>query len=243
MYNDWERSEDEQRRFLRLMRLFVDLPAPPDPGGHFPDYSKLKERFVAAFEQDDGDVLESRFLELYCHLHMHDVPYTREERRLVNETGGYWCHPGGLSPILRAGAFLRAETVSADYGAGNGLQGLLMQVLDPHARTIQIEISGEAVEIGQRLQSWLGVPEERVQWVVDDVRNIAPRSMDFIYLYRPLHPVGPGEAFYRAFAGELERSDRELVIFSVADCLRDYLSDRFEVVFGDGHLTCFSGPR
>jgi hypothetical protein len=29
------------------------------------------------------------------------------------------------------------------------------------------------------------------------------------------------------------------VIFSVADSLRDFLSDRYEVFYGDGHLTCF----
>jgi hypothetical protein len=243
LLRDDGRGTIERERLVRLIRLFAELPPPPDPVGHFPDYPRLKQNMVGAFDGDDGEALEERFLELYCHLHMYEAPYTRRERELVTATGGYWCHAGGLSPILRAGEFLGPETVSADYGAGNGLQGLLMQVLSPHARTLQIEISGEAVEIGRRLQAWLGIAEERVEWVVDDVRNVPPRGMDFIYLYRPLHPVGPGDAFYREFAAELEASDRRLVIFSIADCLRGYLSDRFEVFFTDGHLTCFRGPR
>ena len=93
------------------------------------------------------------------------------------------------------------------------------------------------------LQEWLSVPEERVRWIVDDVRNVPPRGMDFIYLYRPLHPTGPGDEFYRRFARELEAADRRVVIFSIADCLRHYLGQGFHVFYTDGHLTCFEGPR
>jgi len=31
-------------------------------------------------------------------------------------------------------------------------------------------------------------------------------------------------------------------VFSVADCLRSYLSDRFVLLSSDGHLTCLRGP-
>ena len=47
------------------------------------------------------------------------------------------------------------------------------------------------------------------------------------------------EAERQAFASELERSTRPLVIFSIADCLRTFLPADFEVFYSDGHLTCF----
>ena len=87
-----------------------------------------------------------------------------------------------------------------------------------------------------------GVPEERIQWIVDDVRTVPATGFDFVYLYRPLRPDGAGREFYERFASEVESEPSPPVIFSIADCLRDFLSERYEVVYGDGHLTCFK-PR
>jgi len=129
--------------------------------------------------------------------------------------------------------------VSIDLGAGNGLQGLLFQKLYPHARTVQVEISSQMVEIGKDLQRWLHIPDDRVEWVVSDVSDASIADVDFLYLYRPVRPDGPGWNFYRQLVRDLERSNRDVVIFSIADCLRDFLSDRFEVFYSDGHLTCF----
>jgi hypothetical protein len=78
-----------------------------------------------------------------------------------------------------------------------------------------------------------------VEWIVDDVLNVSARGYGFIYLYRPVRPDGPGRDFYTRFAREVESEPRPPVIFSIADCLRDFLSDRYEVFYGDGHLTCF----
>ena len=49
---------------------------------------------------------------------------------------------------------------------------------------------------------------------------------------------GPG-LYARRFAAELAESGSPVVIFSIADCLRDFLPEEFEVFYGDGHLTCF----
>jgi hypothetical protein len=98
-------------------------------------------------------------------------------------------------------------------------------------------------EIGDSLREWLGVGTDRVEWIIDDVLNVSATGYDFIYLYRPVRPEGTGRDFYTRFAREVEAEERPPVIFSIADCLRDFLSeDRYEVFYGNGHLTCFR-PR
>ena len=129
----------------------------------------------------------------------------------------------------------------ADFGAGNGLQCLLMQKLYPHRKTIQIEISSQAIVAGQQLQGWLGIEKERVEWRAMDVLDASTSGMNFIYLYRPVRPDGPGRGFYERFAGDLEASPQEVVIFSIADCLRGFLTERFQVFYSDGQLTCYRG--
>jgi hypothetical protein len=234
-----EHPPEERERLTRLMCLFAELPAPPDPFALYPRYAELKEGLLASVQGSDAEAVEDAFLLLYAHVHGYDVPYTPDERERVAAAGGYLSHVGGISPILKAAPFIAPDTVSGDFGAGNGLQGLLIQKLRPHAKTVQIEISSRMVEAGRLLQDWLGIPTERVDWVVADVSEVSPTGMDFVYLYRPVRPTGPGEGFYQGFAAQLVASRKPAVIFSVADCLRSYLAPHFEVFYYDGHLTCF----
>jgi hypothetical protein len=236
-----DRSPAEVARLARLMDLLAGLPAPPDPFGLLPAWRELQSRFREALRDAGPEPLEEAFLRLYEHLHGREAPYSRAERARMDATCGYWNHAGGLSPILKAPDHLRPDSVSADFGAGNGLQGLLMQVLSPHARTVQIELSSRAVEQGRLLQAWLGIAPARVEWRVMDVCDASPVGLDFIYLYRPVRPEGPGRSFYSRFAEALADQPREVVIFSIADCLREFLSSRFQVFFTDGQLTCFRG--
>jgi hypothetical protein len=231
-------SPDEADRLARLISVFLRLPSPPGAVS-FPDFGRYQDRLGSSVERGDPEEIEESLLELYAHVHMNQGPYSADERRRMDAAGGYWNHAGGLSPILKAGPWIGERTVSADFGAGNGLQGLLLQVLYPHARTVQIEISARLAETGDGLREWLGIPSERVEWVVDDVLNVAATGYDFIYLYRPVRPEGPGHHFYSRFAREVESEADPPVIFSIADCLRQFLSDRYEVFYGDGHLTCF----
>jgi len=233
------RAPEERKALARLMALFARLPPPPDPGGFFPEYALLKYRFVESLDKASFESAEEAFLELYCHLHMYEAPYTPEERRRVDETGGYWCHAGGLSPLLKAGPWIGSRTVLADFGAGNGLQGLLFQKLYPHARTVQIEISSRMAAIGRDLETWFAIPPARVEWVVDDVLNVSGAGFDFIYLYRPVRPEGEGRFFYARLANDLARSAKPVVVFSIVDCLREFLGRDFEMFYTDGHLTCF----
>jgi hypothetical protein len=247
-----DRTPEETARLAELIALLLELPPPPDPGGHFPRYIQLRQRLIEAIETPDSaqladgtthaELVEERLLGLYEHLHMIEAPYSPAERRRLDETGGYWCHAGGLSPILKAGPWIGPRTVSADFGAGNGLQCLLLQRLDPHTCTVQVELAAEMVRIGERLQHWLGIEPGRVRWVVDDIHRVPPEGLDFIYLYRPVRPQGEGLELYRRFAATLEASPHRVVIFSIADCLGELLSSRFEVLYCDGHLTCLEGP-
>jgi len=237
------RDPGEADRLARLILLFLILPDPPDCAKVFPRFAELRKGLETVVMTGGAEALEEAFLELYAHLHMNEAPYTSDERRRLDAAGGYWNHAGGLSPILKAAPWIGPETVSADFGAGNGLQGLLLQVLYPHRKTVQIEISDQAVEIGRRLCEWLRVPADRVEWIVGDVLDVPATGYDFVYLYRPVRPEGRGLDFYSRFAREVESEDRPPVIFSIADCLKDFLSqERYEVVYSDGHLTCFK-PR
>jgi hypothetical protein len=237
-------SEAERGRLVRLMLLLAGLPAPPDPDGDFPKYGEYKDRFLARAAGNDGEALEEAFLDLYAHLHMNEASYADDERRRMDEAGGYWAHAGGLSPILKAAPWIRLDTVSADLGAGNGLQGLLLQYLHPHEKTVQMEISSHMVEIGRRLQAWIGIPEERVDWLAGDVCEQSLTGIDFIYLYRPVRPsTAKGRAFYENLAEVLEGSRGRVVVFSIADCLKEFLSPEIEIFYDDGHLTCFRSDR
>ena len=53
-------------------------------------------------------------------------------------------------------------------------------------------------------RKWLGVASDQVEWIVDDVLNVPATGYDFIYLYRPVPPEGPGRDFYTRFAREVE---------------------------------------
>lgn len=235
----------EKRDLVRLMVLFATLPAPPDPVGLFGHFETLQQTYRRAIETGDGNAIEEAFLNLYCHVHGHEAPYTADERERVNRVGGYWCHAGGISPIIRASRHLSPQSVSVDFGAGNGLQLLLMQKIFAHRRSIMIEISTKMISAGKALQSWLDIPKDRVEWRAQDLIDIrfplpgAPH-VDFVYLYRPLKPEGRGRVFYGALARWLERMSHPVVVFSIADCLERFLTTQdINVFYTDGHLTCF----
>ena len=233
------RTVAERERLVELITRLAELPPPPDPCGLYPRYPELHDRLAATLAGTDGEAAEEAFLALYAHLHGHVAPYTASERAAVDRAGGYWCHAGGLAPVLKAPDWIRRDTVSADLGAGNGLQLLLVQLLAPHRRAVQVEISAAMIEAGRALQRWLGLPEACVEWRHADVTSVSAAELDFLYLYRPVKPDGPGGTFYRRLADEIGRAPRPSVIFSVADCLAEYLPASFVRFYFDGHLACF----
>ena len=234
---DW--PPHERADLKRLMEIFASRNCPEDPHDMFPRFDTLKRAFLDSLDRGDADDVERAFLTLYCHVHGHEAPYTPDERDRLDRAGGYWCHAGGISPILKARPYLHPHATSVDLGAGNGLQCLLLQKLYPHKKTIQVELSSKMVDSGRHLATWLNLPANRVEWRVGDVRDFSPQDADFIYLYRPMRPTGPGKTYYERLARQLDAIPHRVTIFSIADCLAPFLSPRFHKFYGDGHLTCF----
>jgi hypothetical protein len=231
----------ERERVLRTLgSVFDRLALLEETEALVPGFARLYRELQVARGAGDPEGVETALVRLYCITHGSGGAYAPEERRALDDSGGYWCHAGGIEPLAMAAPFIGPETRLADYGAGNGLQGLLLQLLHPHRLTTLIEIGGPMVEQGRRLQALLGVAAERTSWVHANVLDVPPRDFDVIYLYRPVRPEGPGGAFYEMFARELGRSRGPVTIFSVADCLRPLLPPAFRVLHDDGQLAIFT---
>ncbi len=227
----------------RVGELFDDLAALPGIDGVVPSFLKFHRELLVARETGDKDVIEIALARLYCVIHGSGGAYAETERQEFDRLGGYWCHAGGLEPLHVAAPFFTSETRFADYGAGNGFQGLLFQRLHPHRLTTLVELGGPMIEQGRRLQVLLGIPPERVAWVHSNIMDAPPRDFDVIYLYRPVRPEGEGRAFYQMFAREVARASHPVTIVSVADCLRAFLPPSFRVLHDDGQITCFTSGQ
>ena len=204
-----------------------------------PNLDCYLENLNHSLRENDPSSLESNLLNLYAQLHGAGSVYSPYERKLLTERKGYSCYPGGLSPLIKAVQFVKPESIVADLGAGNGLQGLLLQCLSPHRKTIQIEISSEMIRIGRIFQQALGISDDRMEWIHDDIINVSIKTADFIYIYLPAKPLEGGKEVYEAIANKLRMMNRPLVVFSVADCLAKFLNGQFSIFYTDGHLTCF----
>ena len=204
-----------------------------------PNLDQYVKSFMAAMEKDDPSALEYALNRLYIQLHIAGSKYSPSERKLLSIRNGYSCYPGGLSPLIMAEPFIKSESIVVDLGAGNGLQGLLLQRVYPHQKTLQIELSSEMIRVGRIFQQALGISDDRVEWINDDIANISIEDVDFVYIYRPARPFGSGRELYQAIARKLAQVRKPLIVFSVADCLAKFLDKRFSIFYTDGHLTCF----
>lgn len=240
------RDEGEIGLFASLFDLFSSLAEDDSLAGTYPELPSLVAACGNSLQSGRADGAETGLAAAYAYLHGADKAYSPAERTKLDALGGYWCHAGGFSPLWRAREHIFPDTCLADYGAGNGLQGLLFQHLYPHRRTTLIEISGPMIERGRELQRAMKIADERIEWIHGSVEKVAPSRFDFIYIYRPLRPEGEaGRRFYRQFAADLASSGGRVVIFSIADCLKDFLDRSCRLFYDDGQLACFrkgAGP-
>jgi hypothetical protein len=232
-----DKSHKKQLSVIRdsLLRLAAD----PAVQAELPEADLYGKNLKGALKQGDLSLIETALLNLYELLHGVGSTYSSYEKTLLARRKGYACHPGGLSPLIKAVEFVKSDSVVADLGAGNGLQGLLLQRLCPHRKTIQVELSSEMIRVGRVFQVALDISADRVEWVHDDIVNAQIETADFIYTYLPVKPIGEGKEVYEAIAHKLGGMKRPLIVFSVADCLSKFLDGQFSVFYTDGHLTCF----
>lgn len=205
-----------------------------------PGIDKHARNFMEAMGRADPLTQERLLINLYACLHTAGSLYSPSEQMLLSRRDGYSCHAGGLSPLLTAEPFITQDSVVVDLGAGNGLQGLLLQCISPHKKTLQVELSSEMIRTGLLFQEALGISADRVEWVHDDIVNASVEAADIVYLYRPARSTPNGRELYQAIARKLASVSKPLMVFSVADCLGQFLDERFSLFFTDGHLTCFS---
>ncbi len=229
-----------EKQMAVIAEALLKLAADAEVRAEMPDIDRQVEDFISAIKKSDSLTIETCLTKLYLRLHSAGSIYSSSESGALRMRNGYSCISSGLSPLIKAGNFINPESVVAELGAGNGLQGLLLQYLYPHKKTLQIELSSEMIRIGRIFQEALGIRKESVEWINDDIINVSLKGADFVYVYRPARPSDSGREIYRAIASKLAAGHKPLIVFSIADCLAEFFNDRFSVFYTDGHLTCFS---
>lgn len=231
-----ERHKNGSPNFLHsIADALIRIATNPLIKAEIPFIDRYLDLLIETLRDDDYDAVERALTDLYVILHSAGSRYSEEEKATLRAKGGYHCYPGGLSPLILAGHFIKEDTVTADLGAGNGLQGLLLQELYPHKKTIQIEIAREMIRIGRLFQNALGIGIDRIEWINDDIMQASFDGVDLIYIYRPARPQ-EGAALYRNIADRLSAIKRDITLFSIADCLSPYLQEPFVTCYDDGHL-------
>jgi hypothetical protein len=227
------------RHTASIAKALITLATDSNVKSKLPSVDHYARVFLAAIKRDNELELETALTGLYTCLHQAGTRYSPSEKACLKSKEGYASYPGGFSPLIRAEPFIGPDTVVADLGAGNGLQGLLFQYLYPHRMTVQIELSAEMIRVGRILQNALMISEDLIKWIHDDLVNVSIENVDFVYIYRPARPLKGGSEVYREVAGKLMEGNKSRVVFSIADCLAGYLDEHFSVIHSDGHLTCF----
>jgi hypothetical protein len=205
----------------------------------FPAVDMLLRCYASTRDAGERDEREYRLLRLYLGLHSLGTGYTPDEAGKITEAHGIANLPGGMLPVVAASRLIGSESASADLGAGNGLQGLLLQKLMPHRRTLLVELSSRLLDTGRMLEQALGIDEGKVEWVCGDILDADLSDIDLVYMYRPAKPYREGKALYENIAQRLSAASAGISILSVADCLGPYLGSEFALMHKDGYMTYY----
>jgi SAM-dependent methyltransferase len=238
IFENVKRNVFSEKQAFTLERALLALAADGAVRSELPDIGWYADVYLSAREAGDTLEHECALIDLYTRLHGAGSRYSRVEQEILEKRQGITCHPGGMLPLIMAETLLGPDSVVADLGAGNGLQGLLLQRMRPHRKTMQIELSAEMIRVGRMFQNALGIGEDRVEWVHGDIANAPLDAVDLVYLYRPAKPHEGGNELYREIARRLNAIEKTMVVISVADCISKYLSKNFSVLYSNEHLAC-----
>jgi hypothetical protein len=242
-YNNLVRNVFLEEKVLVIEEALLTLAGDSAVRAEAPDIHPRMEEYLTARDSGDVESRECSLIELYLRLHGAGTSYSPGEQQTLERRRGITAHAGGLAPLILAEAFITDETTAADLGAGNGLQGLLLQRIRPHRRTIQVELSSEMIRVGRLFQQVLGIGQDAVEWVHDDIARAPLKNIDFLYLFRPARPFGEGNELYRAISSRLARARGPMVIMSVADCLGKFLGRGVELLYQNEQVSIFRKPE
>ncbi|MFP4573652.1 MAG: hypothetical protein ACLFNW_11860 [Desulfobacterales bacterium] len=215
----------------------------PAVKNYFPSGARIAEHLREARQDGDPSVRENALIALYHCLHAAGARYKEQEEDALDTWNGLGCIPSGLLPLFFARHFVRPDSLTADLGAGNGLQGLLIQALCPHRQSLLVEISENLVETGRRYQQALGISNERILWENGDIADTNLREVDLVYLYRPARPQGDGKLLYKIIAEKLAESSRFVTIVSMADCMGRFLDESFKNIYSNEFVEIYRLQR
>lgn len=227
---------------LWLEKALISIASDAEVQRSYPDLEKPLSQYMHAKSENDPAQRECALLELYLSLHALGTGYSDHEARKLKQAVGINNLPGGMFPVVAASRLAGPDSVCMDLGAGNGLQGLLLQVLSPHRKTIQVELSSGMIEAGKMFQRALGIDADRMEWICGDIALQDLGGVDLIYMYRPVKPHGKGSVLYDEVARKLSALDAEVTVVSVADCLGKFLHDDFQCIYSNEFFSCYRGP-
>lgn len=132
--NNFLKNKFSEEQMATIAQALLELATNEAVRAEVPDIDQYVRNFMTAIEDEDPSAVEYALINLYIRLHSAGSKYSPSELKLLRSKHAYLCHPGGFSPLVMAKPFIRPKSIVADLGAGNGLQGLLLQRLYPHKK-------------------------------------------------------------------------------------------------------------
>lgn len=197
------------------------------------------EDLLNSISSNDNEQREASLIDLYLCLHKAGASYNQCEQRLMDEKKGLKWLPGGIMPVVFASYIMKPQFTFVDLGAGNGLQGLMLQYISPHRLTRQIELSGSHLNTGRIYRKVLGIHETQVSFENADIFDSSFYGVDVFYMYRPARPMGEGINIYKNINAKLLALKNPFFLISVADCFEPFITMDYKVVYSNEFLKIF----